>query len=75
MKKLLIGIIALIAMCSCTVINDSGQTIHTEDGASLYVRKFEYDGHKYIEFSRILEVYDNYTGYVHDPDCPCHGNM
>lgn len=73
MKKLIIVIIALIALCSC---EPASQTrIRTEDGASLYVRKFEYDGHRYIEFARIgLEAYDNYTGYVHDPDCPCHGN-
>lgn len=73
MKKLLIGIIAIIALCSCEP--ETQTKIYTADGASLYVRKFEYDGHKYIEFSRTLEVYDNYTGYVHDPDCPCHGNM
>lgn len=73
MKKLLIGIIVIIAMCSCEP--ETQTKIYTADGASLYVRKFEYDGHKYIEFSRTLEVYDNYTGYVHDPDCPCHGNM
>ena len=72
MKKLIIGIIALVALCSCA--EDSGQKIHTEDGAPLYVRRFEYDGHKYIEFERVLEVYDNFTGYVHDPDCPCHEN-
>lgn len=73
MKKLLIGIIAIIALCSCEP--ETQTKIYTTDGAPLYVRKFEYDGHKYIEFSRTLQVYDNYTGYVHDPDCPCHGNM
>lgn len=73
MKKLLIGIIVIIALCSCEP--ETQTKIYTADGASLYVRKFEYDGHKYIEFSRTFEVYDNYTGYVHDPDCPCHGNM
>lgn len=72
MKKLIIGIIALIALCSCEP--ETRVKIHTSDGAPLYVRKFEYDGHRYIEFTRILEVYDNYTGYVHDPDCPCHEN-
>ena len=72
MKKLIIVIVALIALCSC---KPASQTrIHTADGVPLRVRKFEYDGHKYIEFSRVLEAYDNYTGYVHDPDCPCHGN-
>ena len=70
MKKIIIGAIATLLLCSCEP--ETQIRIHTADGAPLYVRKFEYDGHKYIEFSRMLDAYDNYTGYVHDPDCPCH---
>lgn len=72
MKKLIIATIALIALCSCEP--DTGTIIRTNDGPSLYARKFEYDGHRYIEFARPLEIYDHYTGYVHDPDCPCNEN-
>lgn len=73
MKKFITVIIALIALCSCEP--ETRTKIYTTDGTSLYVRKFEYDGHRYIEFARLgLATYDNYTGYVHDPDCPCHEN-
>lgn len=74
MKKFIIGIIALLTLCSCSCESETWKKIHTTDGATLYVHRFEYDGHKYIEFTRFLEVYDNHTGYVHDPDCPCHEN-
>ena len=74
MKKLITVIIALIALCSCSCEPETRTRVRTTDGVSRYVRKFEYDGHRYIEFSRTLEVYDNYTGYVHDPDCPCSKN-
>lgn len=72
MKKFIIGIIALIALCSCEP--ETMQKVPMNDGTTIYVRKFVYEGHRYIEFGRIMEVYDNYTGYVHDPDCPCHEN-
>ena len=42
------------------------------DGTTMYVRHFVYNGHKYIEFFRLQQgLYDNNTGYVHDPDCQC----
>lgn len=72
MKKFIIGIIALLALCSCEP--KTTQKVPMTDGTTIYVRKFNYDGHRYIEFARSLQVYDNYTGYVHDPDCPCHEN-
>ncbi len=34
-------------------------------------RRFEFEGHSYIEFYRHNLGYDNITGYVHDPDCWC----
>ena len=71
MKKIIAIFAVLFALCSCEP--ESQKATYTEDGAKIYVREFEYNGHKYIEFARInLEVYDKYTGYVHDPDCPCH---
>ena len=73
MKKLLIVFITLIAMYSC--MSNTQTKIHTTDGIPIYALKFEYDGHRYIEFTRVgSDMYDNYTGYVHDPDCPCHKN-
>lgn len=78
MKKLLIVFITLIAMYSCASDMQAKKMqtkIHTTDGLPIYALKFEYDGHRYIEFTRIgPDMYDNYTGYVHDPDCPCHKN-
>lgn len=73
MKKLLIVFITLIAMYSC--MSNTQTKIYTTDGIPIYALKFEYDGHRYIEFTRVgSDMYDNYTGYVHDPDCPCHKN-
>lgn len=42
------------------------------DGTILYKRQFVLDGHWYIELGRegTNMLYDNYTGYVHDPNCP-----
>lgn len=70
MKKLIIGIIALAALCSCEPKTQKRTPTH--DGANLLVREFEYNGHTYIEFARHMIGYDNYTGFVHSPDCPCH---
>ena len=52
---------------------ESQKTIYSSDGTTIYVRKFEFEGHQYIEFYRSGGAisYDNYTGFVHDPDCPC----
>lgn len=69
MKKI-IAIFAVLLLCGCEP--ESQTRIQTEDGTTLYVREFVYKGHRYIEFGRMKEAYDNYTGYVHDPDCPCH---
>lgn len=53
------------------VIRKTTRVSNYEDGTTLYARHFKYNGHCYIEFFRNLPSYDNYTGYVHDPDCPC----
>lgn len=45
--------------------------IQHADGTEMYARHFMYNGHKYIEFFRDMPSYDNFTGYVHDPDCQC----
>ena len=60
MKKIgILAIVLLLGLASCGI------------GTRLYARHFKYNGHCYIEFFRNLPSYDNYTGYVHDPDCPC----
>lgn len=72
MKKVLfiIAAILMIAITSCEPQTQRKTT--TDDGASLYVRRFESEGHQYIEFKHSQTFsYDDYTGYVHDPDCPC----
>ena len=69
MKKLVLSICAAILLCGC---EPESQTVsYSEDGTKIYARKFDFEGHQYIEFYRPAGGYDNYTGYVHDPDCPC----
>ena len=74
MKKLVITVIAALCLLSgCYGDPSSQKRTNTDDGAVIYARKFELDGHRYIEFYRPYTMsYDNYTGFVHDPDCPCH---
>lgn len=74
MKKLIIIIASALCLFSgCCGDPSSQKQTRTDDGAVLYARRFEFDGHRYIEFYRpYYMTYDNYTGYVHDPDCPCH---
>ena len=68
MKKLIIGILGLALLCGCGP--ETQQKNNLTDGTKLYSRKFEFEGHQYIEFSRPGGLsYDNYTGFVHDPDC------
>lgn len=54
-----------------SVERKSTYKIQHSDGTVMYARHFMYKGHKYIEFFRNMPSYDNYTGYVHDPDCQC----
>lgn len=54
-----------------SIKRENTKEIHHSDGTVMYARHFMYNGHKYIEFFRNMPSYDNYTGYVHDPDCPC----
>lgn len=70
MKKIILIIAALLALCSCSPKTQVEKKF--EDGTRLYARRFVFEGRQYIEFLRIeLQMYDNYTGFVHDPDCPC----
>ena len=70
MKKLIIGVLGLALLCGCEP--ETQKTIQVNDGTKLYSRKFEFEGHQYIEFYRPGGFsYDNYTGFVHDPNCPC----
>jgi hypothetical protein len=70
MKKLVIAIFTALLLCGC---EPGTQKVHkSDDGAEIYVRKFTFEGHQYIEFYRPSHfTYDNYTGFVHDPDCWC----
>ena len=45
------------------------EKIYLRDESTLYVCRFEYDGHKYVMF---YGVGATINGFVHDPDCPCH---
>lgn len=68
--KVILSIIALLLLCSCEPAIQ--KKIRTPENVSVYTYRFEFEGHHYIEFHRYSEPYDNNTGYVHDPDCPCH---
>ena len=68
MKKI-IAIFAVLLLCGCEP--ETQKAVYNDD-AKIYVRKFTFEEHQYIEFKRPGGGYDNYTGFVHDPDCPCH---
>ena len=75
MKKIvsiLFVLLSLFAVSGCkNNSEDNVEKVIMSDGAKIEVRKFIYDGHQYIEFFRHAGGYDNYTGYVHDPNCWC----
>lgn len=78
MKKILtfLAISVMLVFASCSEGNnyagEKTETAHYKDGTQLQYRRFKFQGHTYIEFTRIaIWTYDNMTGYVHDPDCPC----
>ena len=72
MKKVLFIIAAILTIAITSCEPQTQRKTTTDDGAFLYVRRFKFEGHQYIEFQRIQGLsYDDYTGYVHDPDCPC----
>ena len=69
MKKLILAIFAALLLAGCGP--ETQKATHSDDGTTIYARKFEFEGHQYIEFYRHDIGYDNYTGFVHDPNCPC----
>ena len=73
MKKLFILLIAALLVHSCNreTKDETSQVIRCEDGVEICARKFTFEKHQYIEFYRRSPGYDNYTGFVHDPDCWC----
>lgn len=83
MKKIgILAIVLLLGLASCGIGNPDPmfeqrfvkpkgtKEVKFTDGTTMFVRRFTYEGHNYIEFFRNMP-YDNYTGYLHDPDCPC----
>ncbi len=71
MKKIVLLLLAVLAMCVCSCENRSAQVKNTDlEGYAVYGRRFELDGHTYIELWRSRSgTYDAYTGYEHDPNC------
>lgn len=63
MKRILF--ILAIAVMATSCFNPEWE----QSSKDLFVRKFTYNGHNYIEF-KDNTMYGQ--GYVHDPDCPCH---
>lgn len=70
MKKLIAMIFTAILLLGCEP--ETQKTVYSDDGTKIYVRKFTFEEHQYIEFYRPSSgAYDNYTGFVHDPNCWC----
>ncbi len=71
MKKIVLLLLAVLALCVCSCENRSAYLkAYDSEGYAVYGRRFELDGHTYIELWRSRSgTYDAYTGYEHDPDC------
>lgn len=71
MKKIVLLLLAVLALCVCSCENRSANLkVYDSEGYVVYGRRFELDGHTYIELWRSRSgTYDAYTGYEHDPDC------
>lgn len=70
MKKFIILVFALVLFGGCEP--ETRKAVHSDDGTTIYARKFTFEEHQYIEFYRPHgPSYDNYTGFVHDPNCWC----
>lgn len=67
MKKFILAIFAVLLLAACEPETQKG--VYSDDGTKIYARKFTFEEHQYIEFYRHAPGYDNYTGFVHDPDC------
>lgn len=73
MKKLIVFIIGLLIVCSCGNVNRlPEQYVLPQSGRTVYVEKFDMDGHYYISYT-IRQPLMNHYGFsvVHDPECPC----
>ena len=77
MKKVIYIITMALCLSACCSVGEIGrkesdikkEKIHLRGESTLYVCRFEYDGHKYVMF---YNVGASVNGFVHDPDCPCH---
>lgn len=69
MKKIIFPlVIAVCALVGCKP--ETQKVVKSQDGTTISARSFEMNGHVYIEFRRAGSgLYDNYTGFVHDPEC------
>ena len=71
MKKLVIAFITILALATSCHPYKEETAVHSEEGGpAIYSREFMRKGHRYIQFYEITASYDDFVGYVHDPDCP-----
>ena len=76
MKKIisiLFVVLSLFVVSGCKNNSENNSEDNTKfvimsDGGKIYVRKFIFENHQYIEF-KDYRYYGH--GYVHDPDCWC----
>lgn len=66
MREILFSVVLFLCF-GCSNPDDS---FNIENKGVLSPIQFEYKGHSYIEFRRLLGA--GTIGVVHDPDCPCY---
>ncbi len=79
MKKILVVVLAfnLLVSCNCEKpkrempVEPVKELTETNYMPFEHANKFTYEGHSYIVFYSHVNVYNDLTGVVHDPDCPC----
>ena len=70
MKKIIFSLVIVLTCILAGCEPETQKLTESQDGTMIYNRSFEMNGHVYIEFCRANSgPYDNYTGFVHDPEC------
>ena len=70
MKKIFIGIIALLGLSACESheykYHENGRKVEVIDNSTRYIKYIEFDGHEYIWYQ------SGYSGSIcHSPKCSC----
>lgn len=82
MKKVLVFILTMLLIVVFSSCDRASRRFMDERERSrtdvyeavIYGERFTMDGHTYIMFTTKRHGSDDITGFVHDPDCPCHNH-